>query len=473
MLKVGQSRASYHLRILKDAGLVTETPQGKWTYYSINRPLLLDFCRDFGGMLSDCAERRVSMSDEKSQVYDEVRRRYSRAATQCCAAPAESCCSTSEVPDLVGPSLGCGDPISRAGLQAGQDILDLGCGAGGDVIRAARIVGPEGLVYGLDMTDEMLKLAQVNKQKAGARNVVFVKGTMESIPLPDESVDVVISNCVINLSPDKDSALREIHRVLRPGGRLAVHDTVSSAPVPGQVQADSSLWSACISGSMEVTEYEERLRNAGLEAASVDVEQWYGAEISGAPGLKIGAAFVSARKPFPGAAGGARPAEGARGDLQVTGAGPARIRAAGAGDLSQVLGLLTSAGLPRDGVEEQFNRFLVTEGPDGAVSGAVGLEVYGSQGLLRSLCVKPEERGKGTGARLVEAVTAEAMAAGCSELYLLTTTADKYFERHGFARVERASVDGPVLQSIEFVSACPKTAVVMLKSLTRCCCSTD
>jgi len=325
MLKVGQSRASYHLKILKDAGLVTETPQGKWTYYSINRPLLLDFCRDFGGMLRDCVERRVSMSDEKSQVYDEVRRRYSRAATQCCAEPVESCCSTgnaadeccakpaescgstSEVTDLVGPSLGCGDPISRAGLQAGQDVLDLGCGAGGDVIKAARIVGPQGLVYGLDMTEEMLKLAQVNKQKAGARNVVFMKGTMESIPLPDESVDVVISNCVINLSPDKDSALREIHRVLRPGGRLAVHDTVSSAPFPAQVQADSSLWCACVSGSMEVTEYEERLRNAGLEAASVDVEQWYSAEVSGAPGLKVGAAFVSARKPFPGAAGRARP----------------------------------------------------------------------------------------------------------------------------------------------------------------------
>lgn len=112
-------------------------------------------------------------------------------------------------------------------------------------------------------------------------------------------------------------------------------------------------------------------------------------------------------------------------------------------------------------------------GPDGAVSGAVGLEVYGSQGLLRSLCVKPEERGKRTGARLVEAVTAEAMAAGISELYLLTTTADQYFERHGFARVERASVDGPVLKSIEFASACPKTAVVMAKALTKCCCSTD
>ncbi len=452
-LKVGQSRASYHLKILKQAGLVTEILKGKWTYYSINKPLIMDFCRDFGGMVDPSVERRVTMSDEKSKVYDAVRQRYGKAATGCCSEAASSCCSPS-VPDLVGPSLGCGDPIPRAELHAGEDVLDLGCGAGADVIRAARLVGPGGIVYGLDMTDEMLKLAQLNRQKAGARNVILIKGTMESIPLPDDSVDVVISNCVINLSPDKDSVLREIHRVLRPGGRLAVHDTVSSAAFPARVQADTGLWCACIAGSMEVKEYEERLRKAGLESPCVDVDQWYGGKIPGAPGSRLGAAFVSARKPVAGAAG----------------AGQGELRACEPGDLPQVLDMLAASSLPLDGVAEHFAQFLVVEGPDHAIQGTVGLEVYGNQGLLRSLCVKPEEQGKGTGARLVQAITAEAVYAGCSELYLLTTTADKYFERHGFGRIERASVTGPVLQSVEFASACPKTAVVMAKMLPGCCC---
>ena len=450
-LKVGQSRASYHLKILKEAGLVTETPRGKWTYYSINKPLITDFCRDFGGMFNPSVERRVTMSDEKSKVYDAVRQRYGKAATGCCSEAASSCCSTS-VPDLVGPSFGCGDPIPRAELHAGEDVLDLGCGVGADVIRAAQFVGPAGLVYGLDMTDEMLRLAQLNRQKAGARNVVLVKGTMESIPLPDDSVDVVISNCVINLSPDKDAVLREVHRVLRPGGRLAVHDTVASAAVPAGVQADAGLWCECIAGSMEVKEYEERLRKAGLENPSVHVDQWYGGHIPGAPGLRLGAAFVSARKPLAGAEHG-------------------ELRASEPGDLPQVLDLLSASGLPLDGVEDQFAHFLVVEGPEHAILGAVGLEVYENQGLLRSLCVKPDERGKGTGARLVEAITAEAAYAGCSELYLLTTTADKYFERRGFARIDRASVTGPVLQSVEFASACPETAVVMAKPLPSCCCA--
>jgi arsenite methyltransferase len=170
-------------------------------------------------------------------------------------------------------SLGCGNPTALLQLEPGQTVLDLGSGGGIDVLLSAKRVGPTGKAYGVDMTDEMLALARENQRKAGATNVEFLKGTIEAIPLPDNSVDVVISNCVINLSSDKDAVLREAFRVLKPGGRFAVSDVVvRGGDVPPQVRRSMELWVGCIAGALEETEYASKLRSAGF--ADVEVEPW-------------------------------------------------------------------------------------------------------------------------------------------------------------------------------------------------------
>ena len=180
---------------------------------------------------------------------------------------------TGELPaDAVIASLGCGNPTALVALEPGQTVLDLGSGGGIDVLLSAKRVGPTGKVYGLDMTDEMLALARNNQRQAGISNVEFLKGTIEAIPLPANSVDVIISNCVINLSSDKDAVLREAFRVLKPGGRFAVSDVVVRGEVPADVRRSLALWVGCIAGALEDREYVSKLQSAGF--TDVDVEPW-------------------------------------------------------------------------------------------------------------------------------------------------------------------------------------------------------
>src|SRR4030095_6736600 len=167
-------------------------------------------------------------------------------------------------------SLGCGNPTALIDLKAGETVLDLGSGGGIDVLLSAKRVGPMGKVYGLDMTDEMLTLARENQRKAGATNVEFLKGTIEAIPLPDNSVDVIISNCVINLSSDKDAVLREAFRVLKPGGRFAVSDVVVRGQVPADVRRSLELWVGCVAGALRDDEYVSKLQAAGFVDAGVE-----------------------------------------------------------------------------------------------------------------------------------------------------------------------------------------------------------
>jgi arsenite methyltransferase len=167
-------------------------------------------------------------------------------------------------------SLGCGNPMALTELKPGETVLDLGSGGGIDVLLSAKRVGPTGKAYGLDMTDDMLALARENQRKAGATNVEFVKGEIENIPLPDNSVDVIISNCVINLSADKSRVLKEAFRVLRPGGRFAVSDVVVRGEVPDAIRKNMLLWVGCIAGALEESDYRAKLRDAGFE--SVDLE---------------------------------------------------------------------------------------------------------------------------------------------------------------------------------------------------------
>lgn len=225
-----------------------------------------------------------------TDIKEAVKEKYGQAAlrvksggSSCCGATTASSCADPITTNLYDPtqagqipeeallaSLGCGNPTALAELQAGETVLDLGSGGGIDVLLSARRVGPTGKAYGLDMTDEMLALANDNKRKAGINNVEFLKGEIESIPLPDNSVDVIISNCVINLSVDKDKVLREAFRVLKPGGRLAVSDVVTRGEILPEIRQSVMAWVGCIAGALEENEYRSKLTAAGFE--NIDVE---------------------------------------------------------------------------------------------------------------------------------------------------------------------------------------------------------
>ncbi|MDP9190347.1 MAG: arsenite methyltransferase [Acidobacteriota bacterium] len=228
-----------------------------------------------------------TIKDVVRDKYAEVARSVSKGKASCCG-PATSCCATDVsakdpiTSNLYGnetaglpeeamlASLGCGNPTLLAQLHEGETVLDLGSGGGIDVLLSARRVGSTGKAYGLDMTDEMLALANENKKKAGAENVEFLKGEIESIPLPDGSVDVIISNCVINLSADKPRVLREAFRVLKPGGRFVVSDVIRRGEVPEQIAKNVQAWIGCVAGALEINEYKGLLAEAGF--TSIDIE---------------------------------------------------------------------------------------------------------------------------------------------------------------------------------------------------------
>src|SRR5580698_8608727 len=233
------------------------------------------------------------------EIKDVVKEKYGQAAlrvksggSSCCGAGAalEGCCDpitsnlydvlqTGAVPEeAVLASLGCGNPTALAQLKAGETVLDLGSGGGIDVLLSARRVGPAGKAWGLDMTDEMLALARENQRQAGVTNVEFLKGEIEKIPLPDNSVDVVISNCVINLSADKDRVLAEAFRVLKPGGRFAVSDVVVRGEVPEAVRKSMLLWVGCIAGALEEKDYTARLAKASFRDVSIEPTRVYNVE---------------------------------------------------------------------------------------------------------------------------------------------------------------------------------------------------
>jgi SAM-dependent methyltransferase len=269
-----------------------------------------------------------------TNVKDTVRLKYGEAARQVTEGGKGSCCSstccgggvedpitsnlysqseTETLPEkAVLASLGCGNPTALAELRAGEVVLDLGSGGGIDVLLSARRVGPSGKAYGLDMTGEMLALARENQRKAGVENVEFLKGEIEAIPLPDSSVDVIISNCVINLSANKPQALREAFRVLRPGARFAVSDVVVRGEMPDELRRSMELWVGCVAGALSEDDYRSLLASAGFEQIDIEPTRIYEIDDARAfldasglsPALpaanvagKIMSAFVRARKP--------------------------------------------------------------------------------------------------------------------------------------------------------------------------------
>lgn len=233
------------------------------------------------------------MSD--TNIEETIREKYGQAAlrvqsggSSCCGATASSSCAdpitanlydanqANQIPEeALLASLGCGNPTALAKLNPGEIVLDLGSGGGIDVLLSAKRVGPSGKAYGLDMTDEMLALANENKRKAGAKNVEFLKGEIEHIPLPDNAVDVVISNCVINLSADKSQVLREAFRVLKPGGRFAVSDVVTRGEILPEIRKNVLLWVGCVAGALDEADYRNKLQAAGFEQVDMEPTRIY------------------------------------------------------------------------------------------------------------------------------------------------------------------------------------------------------
>jgi arsenite methyltransferase len=232
-----------------------------------------------------------------AEITEVVKEKYGQAALRVMSGQSSCCCGGKNAPigavdpitanlynevqtksiptEAVLASLGCGNPTALTQLNAGETVLDLGSGGGIDVFLSARRVGPTGKAYGLDMTDEMLALARENQKKAGVENVEFLKGEIEKIPLPDSSVDVIISNCVINLSADKDRVLEEAFRVLKPGGRFAVSDVVVKSEIPAEIRRNIELWIGCLAGALEENEYQAKLRAAGFVDVSIEPTRVY------------------------------------------------------------------------------------------------------------------------------------------------------------------------------------------------------
>lgn len=407
-------------------------------------------------------------------LRDAVQKKYAKAIKArkgCCGGGGSesSCCGTSSkatrkitgnlyseaqvegLPtDMIATSFGCGNPTALAELYPGETVLDLGSGAGLDVLLSAKRVGPYGKAYGLDMTDEMLEEARRNQQKSEISNVEFLKGHIEDIPLPDNSVDVIISNCVINLSGDKDKVIKECFRVLKPGGRFAVSDIVLKKSIPQKLRQDLTAWAGCIAGALGETEYQGKLTAAGFENVEVQVTRIYDftdldaelftllskdelAELKGA----VVSSFIRAHKPVTACNGV---------DFSM--------REATTNDLAQVKQLLFSAGLPTVGVEANILHFLLAVNKANEPLAVIGMERSDSYGLLRSLVVTSASRKQGIGRALITAILSKAQSNGVKEVYLMTETAEKYLQRFGFVRVSRSEIPEPLLNKSALNSAC-------------------
>lgn len=397
------------------------------------------------------------------QIRDAVRTHYTRVAAESegCCGPSCGCSGETTVSfadsyaGLEGHdpeadlALGCGLPTGLAGLRRGQRVLDLGSGAGIDAFVAAAAVGTEGHVIGVDMTPAMIERARTIAERRGARNVEFRPGEIENLPVETGSVDVVISNCVLNLVPDKRRAFTEMARVLAPGGRFTVSDTVLTAPLPAEIMADLELYAGCVSGSLQREEYLRLLDEAGFVdvavRASKPVPIPFTHELQGGP-HPLFSITVTGWKPFP-----TPPA--------------AAVRPAVKEDLPLVRELLEAAALPTESIGTGSTAFFVAEGA-GSILGCAGLERYGEDALFRSLAVRASLRGKGFGELLTRHVLSAASDGGARRAVLLTESAAPFFRRLGFVETDRSSVGNEALAaSSEFAALCPSGAATMVLSL--------
>lgn len=361
-----------------------------------------------------------------TEVKDTVRARYARHAV--------------ELPEEhIPPTLGLGDPVALADLKPGETVLDLGSGPGRDLLAAARAVGPTGRSIGVDFTPEMIERAQTAVRDAGLRNVSILQGDLERLPVPCGAVDAVISNCVINLVPDKRRALVEAFRTLRPGGRLAILDTAFASEPGPEVRSDPDAWCGCVGGSLVASEYEAILDDIGY--ADVDL-RWIDescGEACAANGIRSLAVAVTARK-----AADAHPGTA--------------LRPAVPGDRDVIHALLEAEGLPTDGLRTE-DALVALDGS--TVVGAVALERFGDTAMLRSLVVAPEHRRRGIGFRLAAGALEVARWSGIEEVHLFTEEAQAFFAKFGFDAVSGKRTREAVPQSPLVADTCCSTATAM------------
>jgi arsenite methyltransferase len=442
-----------------------------------------------------------------TEIKDAVKSRYAKAiqgSSSCCGPSASLetaslslCCGSTTIEqkggmvqiagydkgdlnrlpaDAVQNSFGCGNPLAFAGVLPGQAVLDIGSGAGIDCFLAADKVGPTGKVIGLDMTPEMIERARQNAKEAGVANVEFRFGEAETMPVEDSSVDWVISNCVINLSPDKPAVFGEIARILRPGGRISISDIVAQ-DLPEAVRRSRDAWTGCLAGAISEQAYIEGLKTAGLRDLRVTdrtiydaslLKGLFGSSCCGAGTGKDAAtlAEVAAGKIWSARFEGVKP-QPASAATEVT------IERAAPGDLPMIEALLSEAGLPAD-VTPYLADFLVAR-HRGKVVGCAGMELTGSDALFRSLAVSPAYREAGIGRRLLEALVTYARANGVERAYLLTTTIVPLAESWGFRRIERDKVPAAIQGTAQFRGACCDSAVAMWQDIRQqdtkaCCC---
>lgn len=402
------------------------------------------------------------------EIREQVRQKYAAAITtaQSCCGADRSCnpvtgnlYQTNELDglpaDLVASSFGCGNPTALGTLYAGETVLDLGSGAGLDVLLSAKRVGPYGKAYGLDMTDEMLAAARANQSRAGITNAEFIKGHIEAIPLPANTMDVIVSNCVINLSGDKDQVLAEAYRVLKPGGRLAVSDIVLVRPLPPSVQQNLAAWSGCVAGALTAEDYRRKLAAAGFTGLEIVTTRVYdftderggqflpdltAAERQALKGSLI-SAFIRAKKPA----------------IPLRFGTDYSLRPARPADLPAIESLLTA------GVADHLSTFFVADA--GGVAGVIGLELAGENALLRSLAVAGDQRKRGLGSALFHQALDQARQAGATTAYLLTNTAEQFAARQGFTPIGRSDIPADLLTASALATACPASSACLQKAL--------
>lgn len=376
---------------------------------------------------------------KEKAITQEIKRRYDAIASKA-DGKSTSCCegfSCGQGPNESG--LGCANLAGIVQLFPGETLLDLGSGPGLETIALARRIEPA-IAWGLDQSSAMVKKAEENAKKAGVSNVRFLTGSMEEIPLEDNSVDVVVSNCAVNLASKKESVVEEIARVLRPGGRLIIADVVWLQTPPAEVRKDPEAWAMCFGGALEVQNYEQLLKEAGFEAIDTKILSPFNA---GSVSTKPSSALITARKPK-------KPNEAVE------------IRQAKPEDLAIVLRILKAADLPADGVADWLDNFIVAQTHTGIV-GIAGVERYGIYALLRSIVVLPNWRGCGLGRRLVDALMSRLPEV--KRVYLLTATADDFFCRLGFKEISWGELPEELRASKELQGACPRSATAMCLSL--------
>lgn len=442
-------------------------------------------------------EKEIGKEDIKGAVRQRYARAIERPSTSCCGpAPSQpvkvgsSCCGPAvtetmkgslvktagyeeeelgRLPaDAVQNSFGCGNPLAFVGVTPGQVVLDIGSGAGIDCLIAAEKVGSTGRVIGLDMTPEMIERGRQNTREAAVPNVEFRLGDAEKMPVADASVDWVISNCVINLSPDKPAVFREIARVLKPGGRISISDIVAEE-LPAAIRDSRDAWTGCLAGAISEAAYVQGLEAVGLRGVRATSRLVYDA------GQLQGLFGDSACGMTPGACGDgatlAREATGKIWSARFEGIRPypasvaseVVIESANTDDLPSIQDLLNDEVLPAD-AEPHLGDFLDAR-HQGRVVGCIGMEIRGSDALFRSLVVAPAYRGLGLARRLYEALVEHARVRGVERAYLLTTTIESLAEAWGFRRIDRAQVPEAIQETSEFRGSSCASAVAMWQDL--------